>query len=158
LTAAAPYADLRRDYEAAVPSFDRLEAVGVVLSGADWGAIEGLSAKTAVHGLVNFFTFDPSPVMAVNGNTRHVVTYLAGNIIKAEHGFRIEPGMFLYLPMRLVITDGPDGGGVLAFDLPADLFEAFDDARLDVVQADFTATLVCVLRLLDLPVPDELNR
>src|SRR5262249_11832862 len=79
-----PVRAVRTEYEAVVPAFDRMEAIGVVLSGAGWDGIEGLSAATAVNGLVNFFTFDPSPVMALRGNDGRTVTYLAGNIVKAE--------------------------------------------------------------------------
>jgi hypothetical protein len=71
-----PYETFRAQYETAVSAFDRLEAIGVVNSGAGWPAIEGLSRNTAVHGFVNFFTFDPSPVMKLHGNTRRGVTYL----------------------------------------------------------------------------------
>src|ERR1700689_941259 len=82
-----PYDEFRAAYEAAVPSFDRLEAIGVVKSGAGWAAIEGLSRNTATHGFVNFFTFDPSPVMKLNGNTGRGVTYLAGNIVRPNGDF-----------------------------------------------------------------------
>jgi hypothetical protein len=104
-----PYTQFRTDYETVVPSFDRLEAIGVVKSNAGWTAIESLSNATAIHGLVNFFTFDPSPVMKLHGNTGHAVTYLAGNIVKAERGFRIDPATFLYVPLRIVIAEGPAG-------------------------------------------------
>lgn len=76
-----PYEKFREEYETAVPAFDRLEAIGVVTSGAGWAGIESLSRNTAVHGLVSFFTFDPSPVMRLNGSTRSGVTYLSGNIV-----------------------------------------------------------------------------
>ena len=114
-----PYEQFRAEYEAAVPAFDRLEAIGVVRSGAGWAAIEGLSRNTATHGLVSFFTFDPSPVMKLNGSTRRGVTYLSGNIVDAEKGFRVDPACFLYLPLRVVITEAADGTAVLGVDAPA---------------------------------------
>jgi hypothetical protein len=43
--------------------------------------------------------------MALHGNTGHAVTYLAGNIIKAEPGLRAEPGCFLYMPLRIAISE-----------------------------------------------------
>jgi uncharacterized protein (DUF302 family) len=149
------YAQLRADYEAAVPNFDRLEAIGVVLSGAGWEAIRGLSQATAVNGFVNFFAFDPSPVMKLNGNDGHGVTYLAGNIVAAEPGFRANPACFLYIPLRIVITEGADGAGRLSFDSPDDLFAVFDDAARDV-GAHFTRALAGLLEHLELPVPAEL--
>src|SRR5712691_6167116 len=94
-----PYAAFRAAYDTAVPAFDRLEAVGVVRSGAGWSGITALSDATAGNGLVNVFTFDPSPLMKLNGSTREGVTYLAANIVRAERGFRVDPACFLYVPL-----------------------------------------------------------
>lgn len=113
-----PYEQFREEYETAVPAFDRLEAIGVVTSGGGWPGIESLSRNTAVHGLVSFFTFDPSPVMRLNGSTRRGVTYLSGNIVEAERGFRVDPACFLYLPLRVVTSEASDGTAVLGLDVP----------------------------------------
>lgn len=150
------YAQFCSAYEAVVPAFDRLEAIGVVLSGAGWPGIEALSAATAVNGLVNFFTFDPSPVMALRGNTGHTVTYLAGNILKAEPGFRANLGTFLYIPLRIAISESESGTGEISFDLPTDLFAAFDGDDAAAVGREFNAALQRVLTLLDLEIPAEL--
>jgi len=151
-----PYETFRAEYEAAVPAFDRLEAIGVVQSGAGWPAIEGLSRNTATHGLVSFFTFDPSPVMQLHGSTRRGVTYLSGNIIEAEKGFRVDPACFLYLPLRVVITEASDGTAVLGLDVPADLFCVFGDPLLTEAGERFTRLLGELLRHLRLPVPREI--
>jgi uncharacterized protein (DUF302 family) len=153
-----PFDAFRADYERAVPAFDRLEAIGVVLSGAGWDAIKGLSAATAIHGFVNFFTFDPSPVMKLNGNTGRGVTYLAGNIVEAEKGFRLDPSCFLYVPLRVVITEGVDGNALLAFDQPTDLFAGLENAPLDEVGRNFSDLFAGLLKQLDLPLPDGLSR
>jgi hypothetical protein len=139
-----------------VPAFDRLEAIGVVKSGAGWAGIESLSRNTAGRGLVSFFTFDPSPVMKLNGSIRRGVTYLSGNIIDAEKGFRADPACFLYLPVRVVISEASDGTAVLGLDAPADLFEVFPGPELAEVGAAFTRTLEQLLRHLGLPVPREI--
>jgi hypothetical protein len=151
------YEQFRAEYEAAVPAFDRLEAIGVVRSGAGWAAIEGLSRNTATYGFVSFFTFDPSPVMKLNGSTRRGVTYLSGNIVEAEKGFRADPACFLYLPLRVVITEASDGTAVLGLDVPADLFDVFHRPELAEVGAEFTRTFVQLLRHLGLPVPREIT-
>jgi ketosteroid isomerase-like protein len=148
-----PFDEFRAAYEAAVPHFDRLEAIGVALSGAGWTAVQGLSAATAPHGFVNFFTFDPSPVMAVNGHTGRGVTYLTGNIVKAEAGFGIDPSCFLYIPLRVAIAADSQGNARLSFDHPGDLFAVFGDPRLDAVAADFSTSFWGLLRYLGLPVP-----
>jgi hypothetical protein len=152
-----PWSEFRADYERAVPAFDRLEAVGVVLSDSGWDAIKRLSKATAVNGFVNFFTFDASPVMAINGNTGHAVTYLAGNIVEAEVGFRERPGCFLYVPLRVVIAADRDGQAQLTFDHPADLFDAYGDTKLDAVGASFTALFAVLLGTLGVTVPPELT-
>jgi hypothetical protein len=134
------------DYERPVPTFDRPEAIGVVRSGGSWQAIRRLSEASAVNGFVNFFVFDPSPVMHLNGSTGNAVTYLTGNIVQAEHGFRQLPGCFLYVLLRVVIadTDG-DGEASLSIDHPADLLAAYGDAVLDAVAADFCSSLAALL-------------
>jgi hypothetical protein len=151
-----PYGDFRAAYEAAVPHFDRLEAIGVTLSGAGWNAIQGLSAATAPHGFVNFFTFDPSPVMAVNGHTGHGVTYLTGNIVKAEAGFGIDPSCFLYIPLRVAIVEDSQGNARISFDHPGDLFAVFGNPGLNEVATDFTRSFWALLRYLELPETDVL--
>ena len=70
-----------------MPRFDRLQAIGVVHSGGGWHAIRRLSDATATNGFVNFFVFDPSPVMHLNGSTGRAVTYLTGNIVKSSAVF-----------------------------------------------------------------------
>ena len=116
-----------------------------------------MSRNTATHGFVSFFAFDPSPVMKLNGSTRRGVTYLSGNIVEAEKGFRADPACFLYLPLRVVITEASDGTAILGLDAPADQFGVFPRPELTEVGAEFTRTLGQLLRHLGLPVPRELT-
>ena len=152
-----PYADFRAAYETAVPAFDRLEAVGVVRSGAGWSGITALSDATAGNGLVNVFTFDPSPLMKLNGSTRQGVTYLAANIVRAERGFRVDPACFLYIPLRVMIAETEEGTGQISFDLPADLMAVFGQSDLDEVGAGSNKTLAALLKHLGVPVPAEIH-
>jgi uncharacterized protein (DUF302 family) len=151
-----PWSEFRAAYERVVPNFDRLEAIGVVLSGSGWEGIQRLSHATAVNGLVNFFAFDPSPVMHLNGSRGNAVTYMTGNIVKAEVGFREQPACFLYVPLRVVIAADDDDEARLIIDHPVDLFSAFGDPALDAVGAEFCAMFAAVLSDLGVPVPDEL--
>lgn len=152
-----PWAEFRAAYEEAVPRFDRLEAIGVVVSGAGWDGVKALSDATAGDGLVNFFEFDPSPVMAQRGHRGRCVTYLSGNIVKAEPGFGLDPACFLYIPLRVVIAEGGNGDARFSFDHPADLFDAYDDARLAAVGAEFCITLAAVLEKLGVPAVEALT-
>jgi hypothetical protein len=152
-----PYEDFRAAYESAVPAFDRLEAVGVVRGGAGWSGITALSDATAGNGLVNIFTFDPSPLMKLNGNSRQGVTYLAANIVRAERGFRADPASFLYIPLRIMISETEHGTGQISFDVPADLMAVFGRADLDGVGTGSSQTLAGLLKHLGVPVPAELT-
>jgi hypothetical protein len=152
-----PWADFRADYEQAVPHFDRLEAIGVVLSDSGWPAIDRLSHATAVNGFVNFFTFDPTPVMRLNGSTGSAVTYLTGNIVDAEPGFREQPACFLYIPLRVVIAADDVGDARLIIDHPADLFAAYGNPRLDSVASQFALAFARLLQQLQVSVPPELT-
>jgi hypothetical protein len=146
---------LRSAYEKAVPQFDRLEAIGVVVSGGGWEGITKLSDATAVRGLVNFFTFDPSPVMRLNGGSRRAVTYLSGNLIKMDPGFHVDPSCLLYLPLRLAIVELDEDNAELSLDLPSDLLVAFSGVALSAVGRDFNRVLADLFRHLALPVPSE---
>jgi hypothetical protein len=152
-----PYAAFRDTCETAVPAFDRLEAMGVVRSGAGWNGITALSDATAGQGLASVFTFDPSPLMTLNGNTRRGVTYLAANIIGAERGFRVDPASFLYIPLRIMISETEKGTGQISFDLPADQMTIFGHPELDHVGAGAGRTLAVLLDHLGVPVPAELH-
>jgi hypothetical protein len=152
-----PYTAFRAAYETAVPVFDRLEAMRVVRSGAGWSGITALSDTTAGQGLVNVFTFDPSPLMKLNGSTRCGVTYLAANIIRAERGFRVDPASFLYIPLRIMISETGQGTGQISFDLPADQMAVFGHPELDHVGTGSGQTLAVLLHHLGVPVPAELT-
>ena len=95
--------------------------------------------------------------MKLHGSTRRGVTYLSGNIVKAEKGFRIDPACFLYLPLRVAITEASDGTAMLGLDVPADLFDVFQHHELTEVGAEFTRTFGRLLRHLGLPVPREIT-
>jgi hypothetical protein len=151
-----PYEAFRSDYERAVPPFDRLQAVGVIQSGGNWESIRALSEATAPHGCVNFFVFDPSPVMKVNGNNGRATTHLTGSIIMAERGFARDPSCFLYVPLRVVIAEGSDGNAQLSLDQPSDLFAVFGDPVLDAVGAEFGRAFAKLLAYLEVVVPPEL--
>jgi hypothetical protein len=76
-----------------------------------------------VNGFVNFFTFDPTPVMEVHGHTGRDPPDRQHR--RGREGLRHRPCCFLYLPLRVILTEGPDGNAVLGVDVPADLFAAF---------------------------------
>jgi hypothetical protein len=156
IDAGRPFDVLRSAYERAVPPFDYLEAMGVDISGGGWDGIIRLSETTAVHGLVNFFTFDPSPVMRLNGSSRRAVTYMSGNLVRMDPGFRVNPSCLLYVPLRLVIVELDDDNSELSLDLPSDLLIPLAEEMPSTVGRDFNHVLADLFQHLALPVPSEL--
>ena len=148
------WAEFRGDYERAVPSFDRLGAIRVVRSNTGWDAVDRLPEA---NGFVNFFTFDPGPAMHLNGSAGNAVTYMTGNIVKAEPGFRKRPGCLIYTPLRVVISAGHDEEAQLTIDHPADLFAAYGDPTMDQVAAEMCVDFAGLLRQLGAPVPSVLT-
>ena len=108
-----------------------------------------------LNGFVNFFTFDPSPVMPLNGTRNQAVTYLTGNILLAERAFREQAASFLYVPLRVVIAADDDGEAYLTMDHPADLFAAYRNPLVDVVAEHFVTSFAELLQKLHLPIPLE---
>jgi hypothetical protein len=157
IDAGRPFDVLRSAYEKAVPRFDHLEAMGVAVSGGGWEGITSLSEATAVHGLVSFFAFDPSPVMCLNGSSRRAVTYLSGNIIRLEPAFQVNPSCLLYVPLRVVIAERDADNSELSLDVPSDLLSAFADETLRTVAQSFDQVLAELFQHLALPVPSQLR-
>jgi hypothetical protein len=152
-----PWAEFRGDYERAVPSFDCPEGIRVVLGNGGCHAIECPSGSNATNGFVNFFTFEPNRVMDLTGSAGNAVTYMTGNITKAELGFRRRPGCLIYIPLRVVISAGHNREAQLTIDHPADLFAAYGDPVLDHVAAEICMDFVDLLGQLGAPVPSVLT-
>jgi len=151
------WAEFRGDYERLVPSFEHLEAIRVVLGDSGWDAIERLSEAMVTNGFVNFFIFEPSQVMHLDGSAGNAVTYMTGNIVKAEPGLRERPGCLIYIPLRVVIAAGRDTEAQLTIDHPADLFAAYGDPALDHVAAEICMDFADLLGQLGAPVPSVLT-
>ena len=151
------FAEFRGDYERAVPSFDRLEAIGVVPCGRGRDVIDRTSEAAATNGFVNFFLLESSPLRHLSGSAGDAVTYLTGNIVKGEPGFRKRPGCLMYIPLRVVISAGHDREGQLTIDHPADLFAAYGDPALDRVAAEICMDFAVLLGQLGAPVPSVLT-
>ena len=152
-----PWAEFRGDYERAVPSLDRLEAIRVVLGDGSWHAMERLSDAPATNGFVNFYMLESSAAMHLNGSAANAVTYMTGNIVKAELGFRKRPGCLIYIPLRIVISAGLNNEAQLTIDHPSDLFAAYGDPALDHVAAEICTDFADLLGQLGAPVPSVLT-
>jgi Domain of unknown function DUF302 len=124
------------------------------------GALSRVQQYTAEHApnsFINFWTFDPTPMMRLVGHHTRAITYMMGNNVVAETMFRHDPGVMLYAPLRTAIYEDNTGRVHLSIDQPSSKFASFSDPRIGEVGRQLDAKLAALLRLLDLPVPAELD-
>jgi hypothetical protein len=76
-----------------------------------------------------FHVRDMGSLQAVEGRTARVYQYDIGNPITAESMVRYQGGAGQYAPLRVVLYE-ENGGSVIAFDRPSDLFGQFGDERV----------------------------
>jgi len=148
--------DLRQRFESLVPTIDFAELTDVIESG-DLSRVRQYTAEHAPNSFVNFWTFDPTPMMALVGHRTRAITYMVGNNVIAETMFRHDPGVMLYAPLRTAIYEDNAGGVHLSIDQPSSRFASFADPRITEVGSVLDTKLAALLRLLGVPVPLELE-
>ncbi|MDR3661025.1 MAG: DUF302 domain-containing protein [Mycobacterium sp.] len=149
--------DLRAHFESLVPTIDFAELTEVIESG-DLSAVQRYTAAHAPHSFVSFWTFDPTPMMALAGHRARAITYLVGNNVIAETMYRHDPGVMLYAPLRVAIYESPDGAVHLSVDQPSSRFASFGDPGIAEVGSRLDAKFADLLRLLGVVVPPELEQ
>ena len=149
--------DLRQRFESLVPTIDFAEFTEVIES-RELARVQRYTAEHAPHSFVNFWTFDPTPMMTLAGHRTRAITYMMGNNVIAETMYRHHPGVMLYAPLRTAIYEDTDGAVHLSIDQPSSRFASFGDPRITEVGAQLDAKLAALLRLLGVPVPVELEQ
>ena len=149
--------DLRQRFESLVPTIDFAELTEVIESG-ELARVQRYTAEHAPHSFLNFWTFDPTPMMELVGHSTRAITYMMGNNVIAETMYRHHPGVMLYAPLRTVIYEDTDGAVHLSIDQPSSRFASFGDPRITEVAAQLDAKLATLLRLLGVAVPVELEQ
>jgi hypothetical protein len=153
---ARPFDDVVREFESLVPTIDFAELTELIEAG-DLARVQQYTADHAPHSFVNFWAFDPTPMMQLVGHQTRAITYMMGNNVIVETMFRHDPGVMLYAPLRTAIYADADGHVYLSIDQPSTKFDSFGDPRIAEVGAALDAKLAALLRLMRLPVPPELE-
>jgi hypothetical protein len=148
--------DVRQRFETLVPTIDRAELTALIEAG-DLSRVRQFTADQAPHSFVNFWTFDPTPMMTLTGHRTRAVTYMMGNNVIAETMFRHDPGVMLYAPLRTEIYEDASGRVHFSIDQPSSKFGSFGDPRIAAVGAALDAKVAALLRLMQMPVPPELD-
>lgn len=149
--------DLRERFESLVPTIDFAELTEEIASG-DLARVQRYTAEHAPNSFVNFWTFDPTPMMQLVGHSTRAITYMVGNNVIAETMYRHHPGVMLYAPLRTEIYEDTEGAVHLSIDQPSSTFDSFGDPRIAKVGAQLDVKLAALLRLLGLPIPVELEQ
>jgi hypothetical protein len=87
---------------------------------------------------------DMGSLLALEGRTARVYQYEIGNPLTAESMIRYQAGAGQYAPLRVVLYD-ENGGSIVAYDLPSDLFGQFGDERVTKVGRELDRELESVL-------------
>jgi len=148
--------DLRHRFESRVPTIDFAELTDEIASG-DLARVKRYTARHAPHSFVNFWTFDPTPMMQLAGHRTRAITYMVGNNVIAETMFRHSPGVMLYAPLRTEIYEDSDGVVRLSIDQPSSKFDSFGDSRIAQVGLQLDVKLKELLQLLGVQIPVELE-
>ncbi|MDT5069623.1 MAG: hypothetical protein QOK02_5778 [Mycobacterium sp.] len=147
---------VRKRFEYLVPALDFAELTDVIKTG-DLSRVQQYTTAHAPHSFVNFWTFDPTPMMALAGHRTRAVTYMVGNNVIVETMYRHDPGVMLYAPLRTEIYEDAAGRVHLGIDQPSTKFASFGDPRIARVGAQLDTKLAALLRLIPMPVPPELE-
>jgi hypothetical protein len=150
------FEEIQRRYETLVPTIDFAELTDLIESG-DLARVKQYTAARAPHSFVNFWTFDPTPMMRLVGHRTRAITYMMGNNVIVETMFRHNPGVMLYAPLRTAIYQDTAGRVHFGIDQPSSKFAAFGDTRIAEVGLQLDAKLAALLSLMDLQVPEELE-
>lgn len=148
--------EVRLRYESLVPTIDFAELTDVIEAG-DLVRVQQFTAEHAPHSFINFWTFDPTPMMHLAGHRTRAITYMMGNNVMVETMFRHDPGVMLYAPLRTEIYEDTTGRVHFSIDQPSSKFASFGDPRITDVGLQLDVKLAALLRLIGLPVPAELE-
>ena len=151
------FEEIRQRYESLVPTIDFARLTELIEAG-DLSHVQRYTAENAPHSFVNFWTFDPTPMMQLVGHPTRAITYMMGNNVIVEKMFRHDPGVMLYAPLRTEIYEDKAGRVHLSIDQPSTRFASFGDPRITEVGLQLDGKLAALLHLLALPVPTELEQ
>jgi hypothetical protein len=149
--------ELRQSYESLVPTINFAELTDVIESG-DLARVKEYTAARAPHSFVNFWTFNPTPMMQLVGHRTRAITYMMGNNVIVETMFRHDAGVMLYAPLRTAIYEDTAGRVHFGIDQPSSKFGSFREPRISEVGLRLDVKLAALLHLLELPVPAELEK
>jgi len=157
LDAEVPFAQLRRAFEEQVPELDLRLQRGLLDQRADWSTLTRMLEGPATHGLVRFWTGNPSAVMRVGGVDTASVGYLVGDYATAARMYRHDAGTLLYAPLRVELHDARGGRTVLSVEQTSAPLRGFGNNKITQAGYELDRKLGDLLEDLGLPRPSVLR-
>lgn len=150
------FENVRRRFEELVPDIDLAVLTDIIKTG-DLAAVKRYTAGRTPNSFANFWSFNPTGMMKLRGNSTRAVTYMVGNNVIAETMFRHDAGVMLYAPIRVAFYTDAEDRTFLSVDQPSTHFDSFDNPEITAVGRLLDSKLAAVLGLLGVPVPIELT-
>ena len=140
------FAETRAGFDGRVPLIDQALALDLVLSGAEWGAVEAaVNDRVGPDGLVALARLDQGALLSLSGRPLEATLYLVGNPLVAREVTDLVPAAALYAPFRLALF--ADATGVhLAYDRPSSVFASLGSDRINRIAAELDDKIEKVAR------------
>ncbi len=131
-----PYQDVLLSLESVVghqedwkPAFEAL-----VEKQASWQeTIQTVNTFLGSSGFMLFATIDVGQLLSLAGTYKQARQYVLGNPLIANQMMEYDPGVALYVPLRLEVYEQADGTTLLAYDQPSSLLEQFQQEGITSV-------------------------
>ena len=135
------FEEVRRALEETIPKLN--PAVGEFLRKGD----QERATAEEEHGpkLSIFLDRDHGALLQIAGGARNARQYEIGNPLTASKMTRHQLAAALYAPLRVVLYEGGNGGGIFEYDKPSSLFGQFGDERVTEVGRYLDETLEAAL-------------
>jgi uncharacterized protein (DUF302 family) len=91
------------------------------------GTIEAIKAKAGMENMYMFPTGDPGQVLRLQGGAYRVKQYAWGNPLMAGNIIKINIGVALYAPFRMIVFENDQNEVYVEYDKPSTYFQLFDE-------------------------------
>jgi hypothetical protein len=149
----AGYEALQRNFELAVPAFDRERHAQLIRDGGNWDDVVADVKATAPHDFLIYWKLDIPPLLRTAGHATRCCEYLMGNHVIAETMFRHDPRVTLYVPLRVLLLEDPAGATRFLMDQPSTVVASLGDDRITAVGRDLDQKVSALLTFLGAEAP-----
>ncbi|MFF1572637.1 hypothetical protein ACFVWR_07825 [Leifsonia sp. NPDC058292] len=153
-----PFETLRRAFEREVPPLDEAAFDKLLNDGAEWRRFVLEAGGNGIHSFVTFWRHSPTPVMTVGGSDAPSAVYLIGDYATAARMFRHDPGVMLYVPLRVELHVNRSGRTVFSVEQPSSQLVSFQNNKITQTGYELDRMLGDLIEELGLPRPSVLRR